>query len=956
MSSNSSNSNKTEDSQLSLTGMATQLGINAAIAVGVLVLFNILRPNNSRKFETTARNRTREWPPATGVEFLSISTINYYDGKFHFSNGNLNWYWCHAAGTWIFSIVIYVSLWRFYVDYVKFRQDYFESEDYQKSMHARTLIIFNVPTVLRSDKALTEWVNSMGLKYPAQQVCIGTQNSDLAKYVEEHEEAVRKLEIILSNHLKDGTVVQGKRPLERIGGSFFGCCGGEKVDAINYYSERVQDLQEKIKVARSQIFSMKKTNYGWISYDKVAWAHANAKHLASSSSPLLSLPKRTGDGIQPTIELAPQPKDIIWSNLSMNEHIRRSKRLIASFIFYAFVFFWFIPSSFLSASSNVKDFLRLFPNSKVFMKEHPMFISLLSSWFTPIVMAIFFFILPKILRFISQQQGYMTSTSLDRQVLAKLFVFFIINNLLVFTVSSTLIAVYSEIQEAVQNGTTLTVHQFFSTMGGNLTQVAKNLSDVSTYWVNYVSLKGLGVIVDLAQIVVLFSVTLRKLFTRPSPRQLQEFTRPTAFDFPLFYNVLLFFFTVGLVYSVIAPLVLPFTMMYFLLATMVFKYLLMYVYVTNVETGGQIWRLLFNRLLVSCVLFQIVMIGVLNLKSARIPSLAVAPLPLITIIFKVICSRRFDHRVYYYQPKIDGPSTTYYNGDKTMSAKEGNKKGKNFVGFRFGDPAFFAELPIPMVHESVRHLLPKLYGTGKTAKKPFMSRMTRQKSVRHLSVIQLQNATGGELQFQSIAKEDLELDDSTEGVKGMYKFNEDEESLNVVDPPKTSYYSNGFSPTAGSLNPLKRLSNRLSTSFNKSHANNNTTDIYSPQRPLVNPSSMMDIADDNDDFSSYYHDTHHHQPYKAAEPPKTNYGVSNDMEYFVAGQAYRTHDPRQLDSSNAIEMANIYRSQQQPYQPTQHNTMTDNYNQYIRNPVNTYTGYGRAKNYQQDINYQDHQK
>jgi hypothetical protein len=314
--------------------------------------------------------------------------------------------------------------------------------------------------------------------------------------------------------------------MKRIGGYF--CCGGEKIDAINYYSEKVQLLQEKITIARSQISSSKKTNYGWISYDKVAWAHANAKHLASSSSPLLSLPKLLTNGPKPSIELSPQPKDIIWSNLAMNEHVRRTKRLVVTCIFYAFVFFWFIPSSFLSASSNVRDFLRLFPNSTTFMKEHRTFVSLLSSWFTPIVMAIFFFILPKVLRFMSQQQGYMTGTSLDRQVLAKLFIFFIINNLLVFTVSSTLIAVYAEIQQAVQNGTTLTARQFFSTMSGNLTQVAKNLSgnvmlylyitkliffilhvDVSTYWVNYVSLKGLGVIVDLAQVAVLLIVTLR---------------------------------------------------------------------------------------------------------------------------------------------------------------------------------------------------------------------------------------------------------------------------------------------------------------------------------------------------------------------------------------------------------------------------------------------------------------
>lgn len=266
-----------------------------------------------------------------------------------------------------------------------------------------------------------------------------------------------------------------KRPLKRIGGKF-GCCGGEKVDAINYYSEKVQSLQEKIAVARSKISSSKKTNYGWISYDKVAWAHANAKHLASASSPLLSLSKRLIDGPMPTIKLSPPPKDIIWSNLAMNEHVRRTKRLIFTSIFYAFVFLWFIPSSFLSASSNVKDFLRLFPGSTQFMKEHRTFVSLLSSWFTPIVMAIFFFILPKILRFMSQQQGYMTGSSLDRQVLAKLYIFFIVNNLLVFTVSSTLIQVYAEIQKAVQSGTVLSAQQFFSMMGDNLTQVVKNLS------------------------------------------------------------------------------------------------------------------------------------------------------------------------------------------------------------------------------------------------------------------------------------------------------------------------------------------------------------------------------------------------------------------------------------------------------------------------------------------------
>ncbi|KAI8334465.1 hypothetical protein BD560DRAFT_340662, partial [Blakeslea trispora] len=722
-------SDRKEDAQLSLNGMATQLGINAAIAFGVLILFNILRPNNSLvyapKYKYASKSLERvnpycslgffawfgpvlhtpdeiliekigydatlfilfsEWPPAPGLEFLSISTINYYDGKFHYANGDLAWYWCHAIGTWLFSIIIYIFLWLFYVDYVKMRTSYFESEEYQKSMNSKTLMIFNVPPSMRSDKALADWVNGMGLKYPAQQICIGTQNAELGRLVEEHEEAVRNLEIILSNHLKDGHVVSNKkRPLIRING-YFGCFGGTKMDAINYYSELVQNLEQKITEARTHISTSKKTSYGWISYERVEWAHANAKYLASSASPL---------------QLAPQPKDIIWSNLAMNEHVRRSKRLIATIIFYVFVFFWFIPSSFLSASNNVKDFFRLTPQTRQFMKHHPTFVSLLSSWFTPIVMAIFFFILPKILRFMSQQQGYMTGTSLDRQVLAKLFVFFIVNNLLVFTISSTFLSIYAEIKQAVDGGKYISASDFFDTMSDNLANVVKNLSDVSTYWVNYVSLKGLGIIVDLAQVVVLLRVTVRKLFTQPSPRQLQEFTRPSPFDYPLFYNVLLFFFTVGLVYSVIAPLVLPFTLMYFLLATMVFKYLLMYVFVTHVETGGQIWRLLFNRLLVSTILFQVIMLAVLYLKSARTAAVVLAPLPFITLIYKWICARRFDHRVYYYTPK----------GHKQESQMPPSSPSphKKSVVHRFGDPAFFSELPVPMIHERVRHLLPKVY-------------------------------------------------------------------------------------------------------------------------------------------------------------------------------------------------------------------------------------------------------
>lgn len=389
----------------------------------------------------------------------------------------------------------------------------------------------------------------------------------------------------------------------------------------------------------------------------------------------------------------------------------------------------------------------------------------------------------------------------------------------------------------------------------------------------------------------------------------------------------------------------------------------MYVFVTGVETGGQIWRLLFNRLLVSCVLFQVVMIGVLNLKSAHIPSLVVIPLPIVTILFKIICGRRFDPRVYYYTPKMEGPSSPHTKDSQDVHGR----LEKNSIGFRFGDPAFFAELPVPMIHERVRHMLPHLYGSSdKTTRKPFISRMTRQKSIRHVSVIHLQNnaGSGGELKFQSIGEKDLELDDSTEGVNGLYKFNEDEENQNVVDPPKTSYYSNSFSSqnqingNSTATNPLKRLSNRISASFHNATNNSSQNDVYSPKRPLVTSASYMETntATEDDTIISSYYDSPVRQEQNTHPSPSAQQReqrINEDMEYFVAGRAYRSHDPRHLDSTNAIEMANIYRSQQQPYLPQQQehtNALLDGYNHYVRSPPSAYTsGNGRPKNHQQQM-------
>lgn len=314
----------------------------------------------------------------------------------------------------------------------------------------------------------------------------------------------------------------------------------------------------------------KAANYGWLAFSKISIAHSVARRLSDGKHFETSFAKELD---KPKVLLAPSPQDVIWGNLGMNLAVRRTKRIIGLVLFWALVFLWIFPITALSATSNIKNFLRLVDPSSTFATNFPFLVGLIEQWFSPIIFSVFFILFPMILRYLSQQQGYITQSSLDRQVFSKLYAFFIINNLCIFSVSNMILAIYGQITEII-------VHQgngshLIETVSSNVNQLAMNLASVSNFWIATETTKALGITMDLAQLVPLVTITLRKLITRPSPRQLQELAKPPEFGYPQNYNLLLFFFTVGLVFSVMSPLILPFTLAYFLIATMTFRYLLL---------------------------------------------------------------------------------------------------------------------------------------------------------------------------------------------------------------------------------------------------------------------------------------------------------------------------------------------------------------------------------------------
>ncbi|KAI7884894.1 DUF221-domain-containing protein [Lichtheimia hyalospora FSU 10163] len=643
-----------------------------------------------------ATYHTGDWPPAAGLDLLSISGINYSDDD---ARNDIRWYWSPTVATWVFSILIGWFMFRASCDYIDMRQRYFRHPP--NALSARTLLVTNIPENKRSDDGIKHWMNGMGLKYPVEQAMIGYHSQKLTKLTQEHEEAVRLLENSLSSYLSDGKAVGNKkRPTMRTGGFLF--CGGKKVDAIDYYTDHVKDLESQIKKLRANS-SAKVANYGWASFKQIPHAHAVDQSLMHQKAF--------------SIRLSPPPSDLIWPNLPLDDKTRTVRRWIGRAIFWVFIFLWMIPVGALSATSNIVNLIRMIPNSEEFIDNNAFLMGMIQSYFTPIVMALFFLVLPMLFRFLSKQQGYHTQTTLDRKVFTKLYIFFIINNLLVFTLASIFIGIYGQIRSLILNGTVADDID----LGTYIVQLAKNITNVSTFWINYVCIKALGLTMEMAQVLPLLLITLRKWITRPSPRELRELAQPPPFDYPLAYNMLLFFFTIALLYSAIAPLVLPFALLFFAVSTIVYKYMLMYIFVTKIESGGRMWPVLFQALLTSTVLFQVLMIIILNLKGGHVQSYVLIPLPVLTIGFQYFYYRRMQALGAFLTGTASGTFAPIVieeeqeklapaNTEKKSHRKKNKKENKQQdLSNQFQDPAIHKKLLTPMIHDDVKHLLPQVY-------------------------------------------------------------------------------------------------------------------------------------------------------------------------------------------------------------------------------------------------------
>ena len=536
------------------------------------------------------------------------------------------------------------------------------------------------------------------------QTTIGRNVKDLPKLIKAHEKSVRHLEKHLAEYLRNPDQLPANRPTRKVAKDDAARAGQGKVDAIDYLTDRIARLESEIKQIRESVDMRNPMSYGFASYAHIEDAHSVA-HASRKKGPAGS-----------DIYLAPKPHDLLWQNLPMSREKRRTRAFWDGLWVVLFTIAFIIPN--ILTAAFLSDFSHLglvWPAFRTNLQAHPQGWAIAQGIIAPLVQTLMYMGVPVVFRRLFTHSGDVSKTSRERHVTARLYSFFVFNNLLVFSIFGSAWRFVAAVIAAKDQGVWQAIE------GGHLfAKIMTGLCSVSTFWLTWQMQRTLGAAIDLSQAwIFLWSWIQRKCFS-PTPRELIELGAPKPFPYADYYNNYLFVATVGMSMGALQPIILPVTAFY-LVADCVFKkYLLQYVFLTKTESGGRFWRLLVNRMLFAVLFANAVIalivgaqgvgsIGSINAVQNGNMLYAMVPLPFLLFAFKWYCKQAFDDKMLYYS------TVSFSDAEGSHSPDHLKERSRNKVSSRYGNPALYQKLLTPMVHAKSQHLLKEIFSDGPNA-------------------------------------------------------------------------------------------------------------------------------------------------------------------------------------------------------------------------------------------------
>ncbi|RAL49553.1 hypothetical protein DM860_012986 [Cuscuta australis] len=534
------------------------------------------------------------------IDKLSISNIPERSPRF----------WTHIVMAYAFTFWTCYVLRAEYVKVAELRLHFLASEKRRPDQF--TVLVRNVPS--DPDESYSQSVEHFFLvnhqDYLTNQVVCNANK--LAKLVEERKSKKNWLDYY---QLKYSRSSRSQRPTMKTG--FLGCWGS-KVDAIDHQTAEIDRLSKEIAKERERVKNDPKALMpaAFVSF-RSRWSAAVCAQTQQTRNPTLWL-----------TEWAPEPRDVYWQNLAIPYVSLTIRKLIIGVAFFFLTFFFMIPVASVQGLANIEGIRKRAPFLKVII-DIPFVKSFIQGFLPGLALKIFLILLPTILMLMSKFEGFLSLSSLERRAASRYYIFNFVN---VFFASIIAGAAFEQLNTFIHQS----ANKIPETIGAAIPMKA-------TFFITYIMVDGwAGTAGEILRLKPLIIFHLKNFFLVKTEKDREEAMDPGSIGFNTGEPQIQLYFLLGLIYAVVTPLLLPFILVFFSLAYVVYRHQIINVYNQEYESGAAFWPDVHGRIIFALVFSQISTLGLLSTKHAATSAPFLLALPILTISFHLFCKGRYE--------------------------------------------------------------------------------------------------------------------------------------------------------------------------------------------------------------------------------------------------------------------------------------------------------------------------
>jgi hypothetical protein len=593
--------------------------------------------------------------------------------------------WAYVLFSYLFvALTLYSINWET-VRIIRFRQEYLGG---QSTVTDRTFRLTGIPNDMKSEEQVKDFIEHMDIgKVEAVTLC--RDWSELDRLVATRDQVLRRLEAAWATFLKQQ---QGQKPKSQtqhpaqddgyvavtmaadddddeaengrlLGGDAntpspsedrpqvtvrYGALGlrSRRLDAIDYYEERLRRLDAKIAESRGKQYPP--TDMALVTMDSVASCQMFIQ---------ARLDPRPGRLLTKT---APSPTDLVWKNTYELRGIRRLKSWGITLFITVLTLIWIFPTATLASLLSLCTIQRVLPSFADWLTNHPTIQSLLQTGLPTAVVSLLNVAVPYLYDWLSNHQGMISQGDVELSSISKNFFFIFFNTFFVFAVSSTGLDFWTRLPGFLDNSRAIPKVIF------------ERVEELSVFYASFIILQGIGLMpfrILEAGSVFLYPI-LRMMSS--TPRDHAELKAPPVFQYGFYLPTALLVFNLCFIYSVMkwGFVILPCGVIYFVLGYFVFKYMVLYAMDQPQHATGGAWRIICYRIIIGLVVFEVVMVGQTAALFAIVQSIAILPLIPFTIWYSYYFKRRFEPLTRYIALRAI-ESMVYGDSEEALEEAEG---------------------------------------------------------------------------------------------------------------------------------------------------------------------------------------------------------------------------------------------------------------------------------------------